>query len=134
MDTALEHIRAKIHELEGKLVDLKITERELLKLDKAPAQKPRKIIEPISEPELQGEADSTHSAVPKQSMSATIKDVLARHGALSVKGISEQIAASGAVITNRAISFALQAMKKRGLVKSANGEWKLAGRRSRQED
>ena len=38
MDTALERIRAKIIELEAKIADLRIAEREIQALDKLPAR------------------------------------------------------------------------------------------------
>jgi prefoldin subunit 5 len=38
MKTSIEHIRAKITELEARITDLRITERELEALDTAPAR------------------------------------------------------------------------------------------------
>jgi prefoldin subunit 5 len=38
MKTSFEHIRAKITELEARITDLRITERELEALDTAPAR------------------------------------------------------------------------------------------------
>ncbi len=129
MDTALERIRAKISELEDKLASLRIAERELLALDQKPGRK-TPLREAVVEP---SDADSAPASDMEahQTIGATITEVLEQHGALSVKDIAERIATLGRDINNRAISFSLQAMKKRGLVKSNNGVWKLAGRRSK---
>ncbi len=127
METALERIRAKITELEEKLANLHIAERELQDLGEASA--PKTHLAP--QPAAAEQSDSTHEAGSQQTIGATITDVLREHGSLSVKAIGTQIAAMGRNINNRAISFSLQAMKKRGLVKSADGEWTLAKGRSK---
>jgi len=127
MDIALDRIRTKISELEEKLVSLKIAERELLALDQKPGRKasaPAAVIVP-------SDVEPAPDEGTRQTIGRAITEVLEQHGALTVKDISEQITASGRDINNRAISFSLQAMKKRGLVKSADGAWKLAGRRSK---
>ena len=41
MDTSLERIRAKIAELEAKIADLRIAEREIRALEKLPSRKTR---------------------------------------------------------------------------------------------
>ncbi len=127
MDTSLERIRAKITELEEKLANLRIAESELEALGEATA--PKTLNAP--QPATAEEPGSTDEAASQQTIGATITDVLSEHGSLSVKAIGAQIAALGRVINNRAISFSLQAMKKRGLVKSADGEWTLARGRSK---
>jgi predicted transcriptional regulator len=126
MDTALERIRAKITELEEKLASLRIAERELLALDKKSARKAPATRESNTEPTA---SEIVPADALRQTISGTITEVLAQHGPLSVKEISELITSLGRDINNRAISFSLQAMKKRGLVKSADGVWKLVGRR-----
>src|ERR1700730_2002620 len=113
MDTSLERIRAKIAELETKLADLRIAERELLALEKFPVRKTRAQEE------------------PRHTIGAAIADVLAQHGALSAAEIADHIRATGRDINNRAVSFSLQALKKRGLVRSAEGRWTLPKARSR---
>jgi repressor of nif and glnA expression len=45
--------------------------------------------------------------------------------------MAERVSEAGRDISNRAISFALQALKKRGHVKSVDGEWTLAKGRSK---
>ncbi|MFA5952959.1 MAG: winged-helix domain-containing protein, partial [Hyphomicrobium sp.] len=65
---------------------------------------------------------------------AAIAEVLDQHGALSAAEISERIKATGRDIDNRSVSFALQALKKRGLAKNTDGKWaapKARGRRGR---
>ena len=56
-----------------------------------------------------------------QTIGAAIADVLGQHGALSAAEIADHIRATGRDINNRTVSFSLQALKKRGLVKSADG-------------
>jgi hypothetical protein len=133
MDTSLDLIRAKITELEGRLASLRIAEREILELDGAPARRapvaPKSAVKTAPEPAT--ESDSEPVTPPHQTIGATITDCLGEHGALSVPALAERITARGREINNRAISFALQALKKRGLVKSANGEWALAKRTRR---
>jgi hypothetical protein len=48
---------------------------------------------------------------------------LGQQGALSAAEIAEHIRATGRDINNRTVSFSLQALKKRGLAKSADGKW-----------
>ncbi|MBA3726610.1 MAG: hypothetical protein H0W86_09190 [Armatimonadetes bacterium] len=67
----------------------------------------------------------------RQTIGAAIADVLGQHGALSAAEIADRIKAAGRDISNRAVSFSLQALKKRGLVKSADGRWTLPKARSR---
>jgi ribosomal protein L9 len=139
MDTSLERIQAKIADLEAKIVNLKIAERELLDLEKAAVRKvapPRRLAVKAKtkvkeKPKAEAEVAETADRPPQQTIGAAITDVLNQHGALSASAIAEQIIASGKDINNRAVSFALQAMKKRGLVKTASGEWSLQKKRSK---
>jgi repressor of nif and glnA expression len=66
-----------------------------------------------------------------QTIGAAIADVLGQFGALSAAEIADRIKAAGRDISNRAVSFLLQALKKRGLVKSSDGGWTLPKARSR---
>jgi hypothetical protein len=127
MDTSLERIRAKIAELETKLADLRIAERELQALEKLPAGKTRTA--PGPKPKRKPQASNQEEA--RQTIGAAIADVLGQHGALSAAEIADRIKAAGRDISNRAVSFSLQALKKRGLVKSADGRWTLPKARSR---
>lgn len=135
MDTTLERIQAKIAELEAKIADLRIAERELLALDQiqtprtrqakpsAPAAKPK--------PKLKSKPPASPPAEARQTIGGAITEVLEQHGALAAADIAERIKAAGRDINNRTVSFSLQALKRRGLVKSANGKWTLAGRSRR---
>lgn len=142
MDTSLDRIRAKIAELEARLDSLKIAERELLQLE-APSTRaissPKAATRKTSVPraakaqavEPAAEETGPEDAAPKQTIGAAITDVLTQHGALSASAIAEQIVAAGKDVNNRAVSFALQSLKKRGLVKTAGGEWSLKKTRSK---
>jgi hypothetical protein len=145
MDTSLELIRSKIEALETQIANLRIAERELHALEKpssrkaAAAEKPvtRKTRKPRTPRSVEADADTetgTSEAPAKMTIGATITEILGEYGALSVGGIADHISTTGRDISNRAISFTLQALKKRGLVKSANGEWSVAktrGKRAR---
>ena len=133
VDRSLELIRAKIAEVEAKIANLRIAERELLALEgsstrqtkTASAPKPKRKPGPkaIRKPEASGEA--------RQTIGAAITAVLNQHGALSAGEIAEQIIATGRHIHNRTVSFALQALKKRGLAKNIDGKWMPLKARSR---
>jgi predicted transcriptional regulator len=121
MDTSLERIREKIAELDAKIADLRIAERELQALEKVPARSTKTAAarKPKTKPEAGDEPEA------RQTIGAAIVDVLGQQGALSVADIAEQIKATGRDISNRTVSFSLQALKKRGLVKGADGKWTL---------
>ena len=123
MDTSLERIRAKIIELEAKIADLRIAEREIRALEKLPARKTRPAPEPKPKPKRKPEA--SNQAEARQTIGSAIADVLGRRGALSAAEIAEHIRATGRDISNRTVSFSLQSLKKRGLAKSADGKWAL---------
>jgi hypothetical protein len=113
MDTSIEHIRAKIAELEAKLSNLRIAERELLALK--PKRKPK----------------ANRPSPVRQTIGAAIAQVLGEHRALPVAEIAGQIKAAGRDVGKRSVSHSLQAMKKQGLVKSGNGRWMLSKARTR---
>jgi hypothetical protein len=127
MDTSLERIRAKIAELEAKIADLRIAEREIQALEKLPARKTR----PAPGPKPKPEPEASNQAEARQTVGSAIADVLGQQGALSAAEIAEHIRATGRDINNRTVSFSLQALKKRGLAKSADGKWTLRKARSR---
>jgi len=133
MDSSLERIRAKIIELETKLTNLRIAESELLALGGTVSTgKGRRGRPPVVRTDAAAE-DGAEAAPTsgKMTIGNAIQTVLGEHGSLAVGGIAEKIQAMGRDINNRAISFTLQALKKRGVVKSANGEWTLKGRARR---
>jgi hypothetical protein len=85
----------------------------------APGPKPKRKPEAIDQEEV------------RHTIGAAIADVLGQHGALSAAEIADHIRATGRDINNRAVSYSLQALKKRGLVRSADGTWTLPKARSR---
>jgi hypothetical protein len=129
MYTALERIRAKIIELEAKIADLRIAEREIQALEKLPARKTRPA--PGPKPKLKRKPEASNQAEARQTIGSAIADVLGRRGALSAAEIAEHIRAKGRDISNRTVSFSLQSLKKRGLAKSADGKWALSKADSR---
>ncbi len=127
MDT-LERIRAKIAEVEAKLADLKIAERELLALGSAPSRAPAPAPAPTPARETKGKPGRKPKAAPgpRQTIGAAITDALGDQSALSVAEIAARIEATGRSIDKRSISYSLQAMKKQGRVKASDGNWMLA--------
>ena len=124
MDTSLERIRAKIAELEAKIADLRIAEREIRALEKLPSRKTR----PGPGPKPKRKPEASNQAEARQTISSAIADVLGQQGALSAAEIAQHIRATGRDISNRTVSSSLQALKKRGLAKSADGKWTLRSR------
>jgi hypothetical protein len=129
MNTSLERIREKIAELEGQIANARIAEREILILEREGSRpkKPTLGRPPKATPVEPVETDAASEGQPgaRQSIAAAITGVLGLHGALPAAKIAEELKASGRDITNRTVSFSLQGLKKRRLVKSANGEWSL---------
>lgn len=127
MDTSLDRIRAKIAEFENKIGDLRIAERELLALERTLT---RGVKAPPS-PKAKRISKATRSAQAPQSIGDAITEVLSRSGVLAFADIVKQLKASGRTIGNRSVSFSLQALRKQGLVKSANGGWALIKARAK---
>ena len=125
MKTSIEHIRAKITELEARITDLRITERELEALDTAPA--PRGILKAKAK-----RKSATHNASgARQTIGTAIAEILTRTGALPLSELAEQITAGGREVSSGTLSNTLQTMKKRGTVKSGGGKWMLPKTRAR---
>jgi len=144
MDTALENIHAKIAELETRIADLRIAEREIMSLDNVsgrqtktesePKQRQKSGPKPTEQPKRRGRPKASEPTEGRQTIGAAIAEVLDQHAALSAADISERIKATGRDIDNRSVSFALQTLKKRGLAKNTDGKWaapKMRGRRAR---
>lgn len=120
---SIELIRTKIAELETKIADLRITERELLALGAAPADKPTV----ARKPRMQGKsAARSRSPGPRKTIGTAIAEVLGQHGPLDVAEIADHIQSTGRDINRRTVSYSLQAMKKQGLVKAGDGKWGLS--------
>jgi len=130
---SLELIRTKIAELETKIADLRITERELLALGMAPAQADRPRVG--RKPRMQGKTSVRarapgRSPGPRKTIGAAIAEVLGQRGPLEVAEIADHIQSTGRDINRRTVSYSLQAMKKQGLVKAGDGKWGLAKTRA----
>jgi hypothetical protein len=125
MKRSIEHIRAKITELEARITDLRITERELEALDTAPAPRGKLKAKAKRKP-------ATHNASEaRQTVGTAITEVLTRTGALPLAELAEQVTVAGRELSSGTLSNTLQTMKKRGAVKSAGGKWMLPNTRAR---
>jgi len=123
VDNALALVQAKIAEIEGKLEKLKVTESELRKLS---GQSVRRAIAPGPTRRSRAavaQEEETNGSEPKKSVTGRIRDFLGQNSGSSAQAISE-----GLGVDTRPISFALQALKRRGEVKMKDGEWSLKGR------
>jgi len=125
MKTSIEHIRAKIADLEAKIADLRIAERELEALDTASAPRGK----------LKAKAkrkSATHNEPEaRQTVGAAITEVLNRTGALPLAELAEQLRTAGREVSGGTLSNTLQTMKKRGTVTSGGGKWMLPKTRAR---
>jgi len=125
MKTSIDRIRAKIIELEARITDLRIAEREIEALDTAPA--PRGILKAKAK-----RKSATHNeSGARQTVGAAVTEVLKRTGALPLSELAEQITAAGREVSGGTLSNTLQTMKKRGAVKSAGGKWMLPKTRAK---
>jgi hypothetical protein len=132
MNTALERVRTKISELEARLADLRIAERELLALELPPRAKPARATPPAHPAETKAGRAATRRqptaarATPKrQSIAATVIETLSRLGSLPVPEIAKEIKGKGRKISSRSISYALKDLKKRGRVANEGSQWTL---------
>ena len=125
MKTSIEHIRAKITELEARIADLRIAERELEALDTGPA--PRRKLKAKAK-----RKSATHNASEaRQTVGTAITEVLNRTGALPLAELAEQFRAAEREVSGGTLSNTLQTMKKRGTVKSGGGKWMLPKTRAK---
>ena len=125
MKTSIEHIRAKITELEAGITDLRITERELEALDTAPAPRGK------LKAKAKRKSAKHNASEARQTIGTAITEVLTRTGALPLAELAEQITAAGREVSGGTLSNTLQTMKKRGAVKSGGGKWMLPKTRAR---
>jgi hypothetical protein len=125
MKNSIDRIRAKIADLEVKIADLRIAERELAALDTAPA--------PRGKAKAKARRKSTAEAgtPAPQTVGAAIADVLTRNGPLPLAELAEQIRSAGREVSGGTLSNTLQTMKKRGAVKSSGGKWMLPKTRAK---
>jgi len=120
-DNALALIQAKIVETEEKLAKLRVTENELSKVlsvgvGRAIPRTPAKRGRPAKTPEAESE--------PRTSLTSRIRSFLRANSPASALEIAE-----GLGVDTRPISFALQALKRKGEVKGKDGEWTIKGRK-----
>jgi hypothetical protein len=125
MKTSIDHIRAKITELEARIADLRIAERELGALDTPPA--------PRTKPKAKAKRKPAAPNAPeaRQTVGAAITEVLNRSGALPLADLAEQLRTAGREVRSGTLSNSLQMMKKRGAVKNAGGKWMLPKTRAK---
>jgi hypothetical protein len=88
METSIDRIRAKIAELEARIADLRIAERELEALDAAPVR---------TKPKAKAKRKPTTDDASKapQTVGAAIAEVLSRSGALPLAELAEQMRTAG---------------------------------------
>jgi hypothetical protein len=125
MKTSIDRIRAKIADLEARIADLRIAERELEALDAVSALRTKLKAKAKRKP-------ATHNASEaRQTVGAAITEVLKRTGALPLAELAEQLRAAGREVSSGTLSNTLQTMKKRGAVNSAGGKWMLPKTRAK---
>ncbi len=125
MKTSIDRIRAKIADLEARITDLRIAERELEALDTTPT--PRRKLK--AKAKRKPATDNASEA--RQTVGAAITEVLNRTGALPLAELAEQLRTAEREVSGGTLSNTLQTMKKRGAVKSAGGKWMLPKTRAR---
>jgi hypothetical protein len=125
MTNSIDRIRAKIADLEARIADLRIAERELEALDTVPVLR--------SKAKAKAKRKSTADAVTPapQTVGAAITEVLSKNGALPLAELAEQIRSAGREVSGGTLSNTLQTLKKRGAVKSSGGKWMLPKARTR---
>jgi len=126
MKTSIDRIRAKIVDVEARITDLRIAERELEALDTTPAPRGKLKAKAKRKPKTDG------ATIAPQTVGAAITDVLSRNGALPLAELAEQMRTTGREVSGGTLSNTLQTMKKRGAVKSAGGKWMLPKPRARE--
>jgi len=125
MKTSIDRIRAKIADLEARITDLRIAERELEALDTTPAPRGKLKAKAKRKPK------TDDAAIAPQTVGAAITDVLSRNGALPLAELAEHIRTAGREVSGGTLSNTLQTMKKRGMVKNGGGKWMLPKTRAR---
>jgi len=123
--TSIEHIRAKITELEARITDLRIAERELEALGAVSAPRGKLKAKAKRKPATDNASEA------RQTVGAAITEVLKRTGALPLAELAEQLRAAEMEVSSGTLSNTLQTMKKRGTVKSGGGKWMLPKTRAK---
>ena len=125
MKTSIDRIRAKIADLEARIADLRIAERELEALDAGPILRTKLKAKAKRKPATRNASEA------RQTVGAAITEVLTRTGALPLAELAEQLRTAEREVSSGTLSNTLQTMKKRGAVKSAGGKWMLPKTRAR---
>jgi DNA-binding transcriptional regulator YhcF (GntR family) len=125
MKTSIEHIRTKITELEARITDLRIAERELEALGAVSAPRGKLKAKAKRKPATDNASEA------RQTVGAAITEVLKRTGALPLAELAEQLRAAEMEVSSGTLSNTLQTMKKRGTVKSGGGKWMLPKTRAK---
>ena len=125
MKTSIELIRAKITELEARITDLRIAERELEALGAVSAPQGKLKAKAKRKPATDNASEA------RQTVGAAITEILKRTGALPLAELAEQLRAAEREVSSGTLSNTLQTMKKRGAVKSGGGKWMLPKTRAR---
>ena len=117
MKTSIDRIRAKIADLEARITDLRIAERELEALDTTPAPRGKLKAKAKRKPKTDG------ATIAPQTVGAAITDVLSRNGALPLAELAEQMRTAGREVSGGTLSNTLQTMKNaaRSRAPAANG-------------
>ncbi|MFZ3324723.1 MAG: hypothetical protein WA231_02010 [Methylocella sp.] len=84
MYTALERIRAKIVELEAKIADLRIAEREIQALEKLPARKTRPAPGPKPKPKPKRKPEASNQAEARRTIGSQVGAAVGRLSASSL--------------------------------------------------
>ena len=125
MKTSIDRIRAKIADLEARIADLRITERELEALDAEPVLRTKLKAKAKRKPAPRNVSEA------RQTIGAAITEVLNRTGALPLAELAEQLRAAEGEVSGGTLSNTLQTMKKRGAVTSGGGKWMLPKARAK---
>jgi len=125
MKNSIDRIRAKIADLEARITDLRIAERELEALDTTPAPRGKLKAKAKRKPATDNASEA------RQTVGAAITEVLKRTGALPLAELAEQLRAAEREVSSGSLSNTLQTMKKRGTVKSGGGKWMLPKTRAK---
>ncbi len=132
MESSLERVRNQIATLELQITNLRIAEREILALSSTPAARPSRTPQskPAAEPEarkqiIRRKRRIIAPALARQSITSSVADILRANGSLPVAAIAKEIRRTRRNVSNRAVSFAVQELKRRGVAVKNGAQWVL---------
>jgi hypothetical protein len=117
---SLTQIRAQIAELETKIANLRIAEREVEALEPASQRRATPKAKVAQKPKPESVAKT------QQTVGDAIIEVLGRNASLPLADIAEEISKAGRDVRIGTVSTTLGRLQSRGIVKSGGGIWKLA--------